>query len=72
MKEGSVVVVEGHKRLIDEIVARKNLKQSYEYKVSFKGLSSSENIWLLRDDLLKCFYKKVRHSALVLLSGHQC
>ncbi|KAL1947253.1 hypothetical protein VTO73DRAFT_14214 [Trametes versicolor] len=58
MKEGSVVVVEGQKRIIDEIVARKKLKQSYEYEVSFKGLSSSENIWLPRDDLLKRGYEK--------------
>jgi elongation factor 3 len=60
MKEGGVVVVEGVKRLIDEIVARKKLKQSYEYEVSFKNLSSSENIWLPRDDLItRGFEKKV-------------
>ncbi|KAI0323854.1 hypothetical protein GY45DRAFT_1332182 [Cubamyces sp. BRFM 1775] len=58
MKEGSVVVVEGQKRLIDEIVGRKKLKQSYEYEVSFKGLSSSENIWLPRDDLIKRGFEK--------------
>lgn len=58
MKEGSLVVVEGQKRLIDEIVNRKKLKQSYEYEVSFKGLSSSENIWLPRDDLLKRGFEK--------------
>jgi len=60
MKEGGTVVVEGVKRLIDEIVARKKLKQSYEYEVSFKNLSSSENIWLPRDDLItRGFEKKV-------------
>jgi len=53
MKDGSLIVVEGQKRTIDEIVSRKKLKQSYEYEVSFKGLSSSENIWLPRDELLK-------------------
>jgi len=58
MKDGSTVVVEGQKRLIDEIVTRKKLKQSYEYEVSFKGLSSSENIWLPRDDLLKRGFEK--------------
>jgi len=58
MKEGSVVVVEGQKRLIDEILARKKLKQSYEYEVSFKNLSSSENIWLPRDELLKRGFEK--------------
>ncbi|KAI0657236.1 P-loop containing nucleoside triphosphate hydrolase protein [Cubamyces menziesii] len=58
MKEGSVVVVEGQKRIIDEIVGRKKLKQSYEYEISFKGLSSSENIWLPRDDLIKRGFEK--------------
>ncbi|KAI0081434.1 hypothetical protein K474DRAFT_1587716 [Panus rudis PR-1116 ss-1] len=58
MKDGGVVIVEGQKRLIDEIVARKKLKQSYEYEVSFKGLSSSENIWLPRDDLIKRGFEK--------------
>ncbi|KAH9961146.1 P-loop containing nucleoside triphosphate hydrolase protein [Lactifluus volemus] len=58
MKDGALVVVEGQKRLIEEIVARKKLKQSYEYEVSFKGLSSSENIWLPRDDLVKRGFEK--------------
>ncbi|OCF62315.1 elongation factor 3 [Kwoniella mangroviensis CBS 10435] len=60
MKEGAVVVKEGVKRLIDELVARKKLKQSYEYEVSFKGLSSAENMWLSRDELVaRGFEKKV-------------
>jgi elongation factor 3 len=60
MKEGGVVLVEGVKRLIDEIVARKKLKQSYEYEVSFKNMSSTENIWLPRDELIqRGFEKKV-------------
>ncbi|KAG8970874.1 translational elongation factor EF-1 alpha [Tulasnella sp. 419] len=60
MKEGATVVVEGVKRIIDEIVSRKKLKQSYEYEISFKGLSSTENIWLPRDELLtRGFEKKV-------------
>ncbi|KAF8823731.1 P-loop containing nucleoside triphosphate hydrolase protein [Lentinula edodes] len=58
MKEGGVIVIEGQKRLIDEIVARKKLKQSYEYEVSFKALSSSENIWLPRDELIKRGFEK--------------
>ena len=58
MKDGALVIVEGQKRLIDEIVARKKLKQSYEYEVGFKGLSSSENIWMPRDDLIKRGFEK--------------
>ena len=64
MKDGSLVIVEGQKRIIDEILARKKLKQSYEYEVSFKALSSSENIWLSRDDLIKRGFEKVRIMAL--------
>ena len=59
MKDGSLVVIEGVKRIIDEILTRKKLKQSYEYEVSLKGLSSSENIWLPRDDLVKRGFEKV-------------
>ncbi|KAI0270293.1 P-loop containing nucleoside triphosphate hydrolase protein [Russula aff. rugulosa BPL654] len=58
MKDGALIVVEGQKRFIEEIVARKKLKQSYEYEVSFKNLSSSENIWLPRDDLVKRGFEK--------------
>lgn len=61
MKDGANVVVEGVKRTIDDIVARKKLKQSFEYEVTFKGLSSSENMWLPRDELVRRgFEKKVR------------
>jgi elongation factor 3 len=60
MKDGALIVVEGQKRFIEEIIARKKLKQSYEYEVTFKGLSSSENIWLPRDDLVKRGFEKVR------------
>jgi elongation factor 3 len=58
MKQGEVVVVEGVKRIIDEITNRKKLKQSYEYEVSFKALSSSENIWMSRDELIKRGFEK--------------
>lgn len=61
MKEGGIVIVEGQKRIIDEITNRKKLKQSYEYEVSFKALSSSENIWISRDELIKRGFEKVRY-----------
>lgn len=51
-------MVEGVKRLIDDIINRKKLKQSFEYEVSFKNLSSSENIWLPRDELIRRGYEK--------------
>ncbi|GAA5920236.1 hypothetical protein JCM1841_000435 [Sporobolomyces salmonicolor] len=58
MKEGSTVVVEGVKRTIDEVINRKKLKQSFEYEVSFKGLSSSENLWIPRDELIRRGFEK--------------
>jgi len=58
MKEGANIVIEGQKRIIDEVLARKKLKQSYEYEVSFKAMSSSENIWLPRDELIKRGFEK--------------
>ena len=60
MAEGANYIKEGVKRIIDEIVARKKLKQSYEYEVSFKGMSSAENVWISRDELItRGFEKKV-------------
>jgi elongation factor 3 len=61
MKDGSLIVIEGQKRIIDDVLTRKKLKQSYasEYEVSLKGLSSSENIWLPHDDLIKRGFEKV-------------
>ena len=59
MKDGALYIHEGQKRLIDEIISRKKLKQSYEYEVSFKGLSSSENLWVPRDELVKRGFEKV-------------
>jgi elongation factor 3 len=60
MKQGEVVVVEGVKRLIDELVSRKKLKNSFQYEVSFKNMSSADNQWLSRDELIsRGFEKKV-------------
>lgn len=58
MKEGANIVIDGQKRIIEEINNRKKLKQSFEYEVSFKGLSSSENVWLPRDELVKRGFEK--------------
>ena len=33
MKDGSLIVIEGQKRILDNILTRKKLKQSYEYEV---------------------------------------
>ena len=58
MKQGEVVVVEGVKRVIDEIVGRKKLKNSFQYEISFKNMSSADNMWLSRDELIKRGFEK--------------
>ncbi|TIB97283.1 hypothetical protein E3Q18_02668 [Wallemia mellicola] len=58
MKNGSVVIIEGQKRYIEEIVGRKKLKQSYEYECGFKGMSSADNMWFSRDELVKRGFEK--------------
>jgi len=69
MKDGALYIHEGQKRQIDEIIARKKLKQSYEYEVSFKGLSSSENLWIPRDELVKRGFEKVSSTSFVFHSN---
>lgn len=60
MKNGEVVVVEGVKRIIEDIVSRKKLKNSFQYEISFKNYSSADNQWLSRDELIsRGFEKKV-------------
>ncbi|KAG8701512.1 translational elongation factor EF-1 alpha [Ceratobasidium sp. 394] len=59
VKEGGVVLVEGVKRLIDEIVSRKELKQHYENEVSFKNMSLTKTIWLPHDELIKRGFEKL-------------
>ena len=66
MKDGALYIHEGQKRQIDEIISRKKLKQSYEYEVSFKGLSSSENLWVPRDELVKRGFEKVSSASPVI------
>ncbi len=57
-KNGEVYVHEGVKRIIENIVARKKLKNSYQYEVSFKAMSSADNLWLPRDELIKRGFEK--------------
>lgn len=58
MKQGEIVVVEGVKRVIDEITGRKKLKNSFQYEVSFKNYSSADNLWMSRDELIKRGFEK--------------
>jgi len=59
MEDGAVIVVDGQKRRIKEVISRKKSKQSYEYLVSFDGLSSSEDIYMSREELVKRGFEKV-------------
>jgi len=70
MEDGAVIVIDGQKRRIKEVVSRKKSKQSYEYLVTFENLSSSEDIYLSRDELIKRGFEKVCLSECVLF--HIC
>jgi elongation factor 3 len=55
LKDGSLIVLEGQKRIMDEILTRKKLKDPIECKVSLKG---QENIWFPCDYVIKRGFKK--------------
>ncbi|GAA5816656.1 hypothetical protein MFLAVUS_010186 [Mucor flavus] len=46
-----VFVIDGEKRVIEELVGRRKLKQSYEYECSWVGRSSVDNTWISRQKL---------------------
>ncbi|CAO3653963.1 unnamed protein product [Cunninghamella echinulata] len=51
-------VIEGEKRVVDDIVGRRKLKQSYEYEVSWVGRSSVDNTWISRQKLENMGFSK--------------
>ncbi|KAI8970103.1 P-loop containing nucleoside triphosphate hydrolase protein [Mycotypha africana] len=53
-------VIDGEKRVLEDIVGRRKLKQSYEYEVSWVGRSSVDNTWISRQRLEEMgFGKKI-------------
>ncbi|KAI9265973.1 armadillo-type protein [Sporodiniella umbellata] len=46
-----VFIIDGEKRVIEEIVGRRKLKQSYEYECAWVGRSSVDNTWISRQKL---------------------
>ncbi|KAI8880830.1 hypothetical protein K501DRAFT_254385 [Backusella circina FSU 941] len=55
-----VFVIDGEKRVVEELVGRRKLKQSYEYEVSWVGRSSVDNTWISRQKLEEMgFGKKI-------------
>ncbi|KXS20890.1 hypothetical protein M427DRAFT_119444 [Gonapodya prolifera JEL478] len=56
-----VQVISGEKKVVDSVIGRRKLKNSYEYEVSWVGKLSNENSWLPRDTLIEMgFLKKVQ------------
>ncbi|ORZ18616.1 P-loop containing nucleoside triphosphate hydrolase protein, partial [Absidia repens] len=51
-------VIEGEKRVVDELVGRRKLKQSYEYEVTWVGRSSVDNLWISRQKLENMGFSK--------------
>ena len=58
MKNGAIYEHEGVKRIIEDIVGRKKLKNSFQYEVSFKNMSTADNIWVSRDELMRRGFEK--------------
>jgi elongation factor 3 len=55
-----VFVIDGEKRVVEELVGRRKLKQSYEYEVSWVNRSSVDNTWISRQKLEEMgFGKKI-------------
>ncbi|KAI7906043.1 P-loop containing nucleoside triphosphate hydrolase protein [Cokeromyces recurvatus] len=46
-----VFIIDGEKRIVEALVGRRKLKQSYEYEVSWVGRSSVDNTWISRQKL---------------------
>ncbi|KAG5458192.1 MAG: P-loop containing nucleoside triphosphate hydrolase protein, partial [Olpidium bornovanus] len=46
-----VHVIDGAKKVVDQVLRRRKLKQSYEYEVSWKDHLSADNTWLPRKTL---------------------
>jgi len=44
-------VIQGEKRVIETLVARRKSGKSYEYEVQWKGLTSDKNTWFEREEL---------------------
>ncbi|KAI9481038.1 MAG: P-loop containing nucleoside triphosphate hydrolase protein [Benjaminiella poitrasii] len=46
-----VFIIDGEKRVVEALVGRRKLKQSYEYEVAWVGRSSVDNTWISRQKL---------------------
>ena len=67
MEDGAIYIVDGQKRRIKDIISRRKSKQSYEYLVSFENLSSSEDVYISREELIKRGFEKVCSSEILFI-----
>lgn len=51
-------VIQGEKRVIETLVARRKSGKSYEYEVAWKGLTSDKNTWFQREELESMGFSK--------------
>lgn len=49
LSSSCVQVIDGEKRVVEKLLARRKLKRSYEYEVEWVGLHSDKNTWVPRD-----------------------
>mmetsp|Transcript_8676 Transcript_8676/g.14957 ORF Transcript_8676/g.14957 Transcript_8676/m.14957 type:complete len:1045 (+) Transcript_8676:228-3362(+) len=58
-KMAQVIMFQGTKRVVDQILGRRKLKNSYEYEVSWVGLGIEENCWVPREKLEDMGFEKL-------------
>jgi len=54
-----LIVHDGVKKVVEKIVGRRKLKQSYEYEVQWVGLHPDKNSWLSRNELENLGFMKL-------------
>eukprot|EP00201_Polytomella_parva_P021393 CAMPEP_0175048820 /NCGR_PEP_ID=MMETSP0052_2-20121109/6407_1 /TAXON_ID=51329 ORGANISM="Polytomella parva, Strain SAG 63-3" /NCGR_SAMPLE_ID=MMETSP0052_2 /ASSEMBLY_ACC=CAM_ASM_000194 /LENGTH=1151 /DNA_ID=CAMNT_0016312937 /DNA_START=110 /DNA_END=3568 /DNA_ORIENTATION=+ len=55
-----VWMIDGQKRILNKLVNRRKKKKSFDYEVSWQGLSSIEfNRWITRDELIERGFEKL-------------
>eukprot|EP00996_Jenningsia_fusiforme_P006815 NODE_85_length_3392_cov_189.070894_g76_i0.p1 GENE.NODE_85_length_3392_cov_189.070894_g76_i0~~NODE_85_length_3392_cov_189.070894_g76_i0.p1 ORF type:complete len:1061 (-),score=236.14 NODE_85_length_3392_cov_189.070894_g76_i0:161-3343(-) len=58
-KMAEKILYDGEKRQIEKVLARRQLKKSYEYEVKWVGKPHDDNSWLPRSKLEECGWLKI-------------
>ena len=58
-KLGEVKVVDGVKRVVDKLLARRKLKRGYEYECRWRGFAPTETTWMTRAKLEERGFSKL-------------